>query len=149
MEHLSADKIRRGLGRFLLHQGWAWLPEVTLPNNRRADVMAIDTKGKFLIVEIKSSLQDYQTDNKWREYQPYCDMFGFCVAPDFPSEVIPDDVGLVISDSFGAELIRPYASEPLAPARRKSLTLKFATLAARRNMATLDPEAAGSWLGDY
>ena len=35
--------------------------------------------------EIKSSLEDFRTDRKWRDYLDYCDSFFFAVAEDFPA----------------------------------------------------------------
>lgn len=137
---LEALRIRRGLGRFLAHQGWVWLPEVSLPNKRRADLLAMDPKGHFLIVEIKSGLADYRADSKWQDYLPFCDYFGFGVAPEFPREIIPEEVGLLLADAYEAHQERPYHHAPLAPARRKALMLRFAGLAARKHMSALDPD---------
>ena len=46
--------------------------------------MALGPRGDLVIVEVKSSLEDFRADQKWREYQPYCDAFYFAVAPEFP-----------------------------------------------------------------
>lgn len=124
--------VTRGAARLLADLGHAPLSEVCLPNGRRADLMGLDRKGRIFIVEVKSSLEDFRTDGKWGEYLPYCDLFAFAVAPEFPRHVLPDEPGLIIADSFGGALVREPPVSPLAGARRKALTLSFARMAALR-----------------
>lgn len=124
--------VTRGAARLLIDLGYAPLAEVALPNGRRADLMAIGPKGDVLIVEVKSSLEDFRVDRKWGEYAPYCDAFYFSVAPSFPDGVLPDAPGLIVADGFGGAVVREAPLTPLAPARRKALTLAFARLAALR-----------------
>jgi hypothetical protein len=85
--------VTRGAARLLVDLGYAPLAEVTLPNGRRADLMALGPKGEIFIVEVKSSVEDFRTDQKWWEYQPYCDAFAFAVAPEFPREILPEEPG--------------------------------------------------------
>ena len=124
--------VTRGAARLLIDLGYAPLAEVTLPNGRRADLMALGRKGEIFIVEIKSSLEDFRTDLKWREYQPYCDAFAFAVGPEFPREVLPAEPGLIVADGFGGAVLREATVARLAGARRKALTLAFGRLAALR-----------------
>ena len=124
--------VTRGAGRLLLEMGYAPLLEVGLPNGRRADLMALGPKGEILIVEVKSSPEDYLTDGKWPEYAPYCDAFFFALAPEFPVGLIPPEPGLIIADGFGGAVVREPGWTPLVAARRKALTLAFARLAAFR-----------------
>ena len=72
--------VTRGAARLLVDLGYAPLAEVTLPNGRRADLMALSRKGHILIIEVKSGLEDFRVDRKWHEYMPYCDAFAFAVA---------------------------------------------------------------------
>jgi hypothetical protein len=124
--------VTRGAARLLTALGYAPLPEVTLPNGRRADLMALGPRGQIFIVEVKSSVEDFRTDLKWRDYRPYCDAFAFAVAPEFPREILPPEPGLIVADGFGGAVLREAGAEPLAGARRKALTLAFARLAALR-----------------
>ena len=91
------------------------------------------------VVEVKSGLADYRVDGKWPDYRDYCDGFLFAVAPEFPREILPEDVGLIVADSYGGELQREPPKHPLAPARRKMLTIAFAKLAAARLALLEDP----------
>ncbi|MGZ8362246.1 MAG: DNA repair putative endonuclease MmcB [Caulobacteraceae bacterium] len=126
--------VTRGAARLLIALGYAPLAEVCLPNGRRADLMALGPKGEFVIVEVKSGLEDYRADRKWGEYLDYCDAFYFAVAPEFPHAILPEGPGLIVADGFGGAVVKDAPSAPLAPARRKALTLAFARLGAMRQV---------------
>ena len=126
--------VTRGAARLLIDMGYAPLLEVCLPNGRRADVMAIGRKGDIVICEVKSGIEDYRCDLKWREYGPFCDAFYFATAPEFPHDVLEGDCGLMVADGFGGAVVREATPNPLAPARRKALTLAFARLGAMRTL---------------
>ena len=128
----TTEAVTRGAMRLLAALGWAPLVEVPLPNGRRADLLALSPKGEFAIVEVKSGVLDYRCDMKWGEYAPYCDTFYFAVAPEFPREILAQGPGLIVADGFGGAIITPASPAPLAPARRKALTLAFGRLAALR-----------------
>lgn len=125
-------EVTRGAARLLVGLGFAPLAEVSLPNGRRADLMALGPKGEVAIVEVKSSLEDYRVDRKWGEYAPFCERFYFAVAPEFPRHILPEGPGLIIADGFGGAILTDSPHIALAPARRKALTLAFARLAAMR-----------------
>ena len=132
--------VTRGAARLMLDLGYAPLLEVGLPNGRRADVMALGPRGDIVIVEVKSGIEDYRVDRKWHEYSPFCDAFYFAVAPEFPDGVLPDEPGLIVADGFGGAVVRDAPLRPLAPARRKALTIAFGRLGAMR---TLRDQTAG------
>jgi len=131
----------RGLGRLMRSFDFACIPEVTLPNQRRADLCGLGRNGEIWIVEIKSSIEDFRTDGKWQDYLDFCDCFYFATLPDVPADIFPDSVGLVISDGFGADVIRESPVDKLAAARRKALTLRIARHAAHRLHNAVDPAA--------
>ncbi len=137
-----AVAIQRGVLRVLRERGFAAMFEVTLSNARRADVMAIGRTGEIWIVEIKSSLEDFRADGKWRGYRDYCDRLLFAVARDFPADVLPADTGLILADPYGGEIIRDAPEHKLSGARRKAVTLRFAHACARQLHALRDPDPA-------
>jgi hypothetical protein len=139
-EALRAALLCRGVCRALDQLGYAALVEFPLVNGRRADVLALSQGGEFIIVEIKSSIADFRADRKWGFYRDYADRLYFAVANDFPSGLIPEECGLIVADGFGAAIIRNGELSPLAPARRRALTLRFARLAASRLRRHLDPQ---------
>jgi hypothetical protein len=127
-------EVTRGAARLLVGLGFAPLTEVTLPNGRRADLMALGPRGEIAIVEVKSGPEDFRVDRKWGEYAPFCEQFYFAVAPDFPRQILPDGAGLIVADGFGGAILVDSRPIALAPARRKALTLAFARLAAMRSL---------------
>ena len=128
----TTQVVTRGAARLLVALDYAPVAEVCLPNGRRADLMALGPRGDLVIVEVKSGPQDYLADRKWGEYLPWCDAFYFAVAPEFPRALLPEEPGLIVADGFGGAVLRDAPSIPLAPARRKALTLAFGRLAAMR-----------------
>jgi len=61
------------------------------------------------------------------------------VPADFPRDILPNHVGLIVADRFGAEIMRPALYANLAASRRKALTLQVARCIARRMHRLLDP----------
>ncbi len=130
----------RGVRRALTDLGYESLAEFGLANRRRADVIGVDEKGGFVIVEVKVTTTDFLGDSKWPTYREFCDSLYFAVPPDFPADILPDDCGLMLADEYGAEIVRAAPRHPLHGSRRKALTLKFARAAAGRLMRETDPQ---------
>lgn len=130
--------VTRGALRVLARAGLAALTEAPLPDGRRADLMALGPDGVVWIVEVKSGLADWRADEKWRDYQQWCDYFAIAVDERFPLDTLPREVGVIVADRFGGALVRTAEQSALAPARRKALTLRFARLAAARHMVAED-----------
>ena len=141
------DAVRRAAARFCLAMGWAPVHEMTLPNGRRADIMALRPDGGFVCIEVKSGLRDFQADLKWPEYRDFCDALFFAVDADFPDRLIPEETGLIVVEAREAALIREAPSHPLAPARRRALLQRFAVLAAMRLAVAEDPAALAELRG--
>jgi hypothetical protein len=137
----TAAAVQRGVCRMLRMAGFAMLTEFVLASGRRADVIAISSKGRILIVEIKSSLADYRADAKWPEYWAFCDQLFFAVPTDLDPDIIPAEAGLIVADAWGAEIVRCPTERPIPAARRKSLTLGLARAAALRLHSAQDPRA--------
>jgi len=135
----TALAVQRGASRLLRDMGFASLPEFCLASGRRADIIGISGEGKIWIVEIKSSLQDYRSDQKWQEYGDFCDRFFFAVPQSLEPEIIPYEAGLIVADRFSAEILRQPMEFCLHASRRKALTLQFARAAALRLHGLYDP----------
>jgi hypothetical protein len=142
----GAPPVARGVSRLFLRNQIMVQPEVSLRNNRRADLMGLTIKGEIIIVEIKCSRADLLGDQKWPEYLEYCDRFfwavpaGFDIGPLHSDAFMPERAGLIIADAYDAEIARPAALVPVAPARRKTETQRLARLAMRRLMGIADPD---------
>lgn len=136
----TALRVQRGVMRFLREQhDLCCYAEVPLSNGRRADVVALGPKGEVWIVEIKSSLLDFQADGKWPFYKDFCDRFFFAKPPELDPDIFPPAEGLIAADAHGAAIVRAAAWVPLPPARRKALILRLARLGADRIHALMDP----------
>jgi hypothetical protein len=135
----AALEIARGTGRLLFSHGLACIPEVPLANGRRADLVAISESGDLTIVEVKSCLADFRSDQKWHEYRDFCDHLYFSVSPVFPAEVLPEDAGLILADAYGGEIVRAAPRTPLSAARRKAMLIRIAKLGAARLQRASDP----------
>ena len=133
--------IRKGVGRLMITYGYTVLPEITLPTGRRADLVCLSPKGLIWIIEIKSSVADYRADSKWQDYLIHCDEFSFATGPDVPPEIFPDETGLMVSDIYGGDIIRPASTNKISPAARKSVYLACARTGAQRLHYLEDPGA--------
>jgi hypothetical protein len=134
--------IRRGVCRRLRAEGLALIPEVTLRSGRRADLVALGHDGTITIVEIKSSIEDFRADTKWRDYCLHSDHFYFATGPHVPPAIFPLEAGLIVADPYGAEILRPSPCERLSAARRKEMLVRMARAGAHRLHDLEDPDFA-------
>jgi len=134
--------LARGVCRHLASHGFAVIEEFTPERGKRVDVMALGPKGALWVVECKSSRADFMQDAKWEGYLDWCDRYFWAVGPDFPTELLPEETGLIIADAYDAEILRMPPEVKLAAARRTAVTRKFAAQAARRLQALRDPDSS-------
>ncbi len=149
---LCAIDVARGVTRMLLRHDLVAMSEVPLDGNRRADLMAIDSRGQIVIVEIKVSRADLLGDGKWTDYLGCCDRFywaipaGFDASPLDGTAFLPARTGVIVADRYDAAIVREAHSEPLAATTRKRATLAFARRAGRRLIGVIDPDAEAGFL---
>src|SRR3954454_18815669 len=136
----TAALLARSTCRALEQLGYASLLEFPLANGRRADILSLGKSGDLIIVEIKSSVADFRADRKWAAYREFADRLYFAVPNEFPALLIPEECGLIVADTFGAAVLRHGVATPLAAARRRAVTLRFAMTAATRLRRHLDPQ---------
>ncbi len=127
--------VRRGVQRLLAEMGAHVIPELSLATGRRADLVALTRQGDFWIIEIKSSVQDFMTDRKWPDYRLHSDRFFFASHPDVPTEIFPAECGFILSDGYGAEMLREAPEHRMAGATRRAMMLRFARAGAARLLA--------------
>jgi hypothetical protein len=135
----AALTIARGVRRFLRARGFSSVTELPLVDGRRADIVAVNSEGEVLIVEIKSSAADLRADRKWRDYVACCDRLYFAISEATPVEIMPADAGLIVADPYGAEIVREADLQRMAPSSRRALLLRFAQAAADRLHRLFDP----------
>ena len=127
--------VRRGVQRLFLQMGATLIPELCLVTGRRADLVALMQNGDIWIIEIKSSIEDFRVDRKWPEYRLFSDRFFFATHPDVPADIFPEECGFILSDGYGAEILRDAPEHRLTAPTRKALTLRMARTGAARLMA--------------
>ncbi len=131
--------LARGVCRYLVAHDFVSVEELIPARGLRVDVMALGPKSEVWIIECKSSRADFAGDQKWQGYLEWCDRYFWAVDEDFPTDLLPEDTGLIIADSYDAEIIRMAPEDKLAPARRKVMVQKFARHAAMRWHTARDP----------
>jgi hypothetical protein len=136
---MPGQLLARGVGRHLRSLDFVSVEELVPTPGLRVDVMALGPKGEIWVIECKSGRADYLSDAKWQGYLDWCDRFFWAVDTDFPTELLPEETGLIIADAYDAEVIRMGPETKLAPARRKVVVQKFARHAAVRAQAARDP----------
>ncbi|PZN54764.1 MAG: DNA repair protein MmcB-related protein [Proteobacteria bacterium] len=127
--------VRRGVQRLLTSMGAHVLPELSLATGRRADLVALTRSGDIWIIEIKSSVEDFRVDRKWPEYRLHSDRFFFATHPEVPAEIFPEECGFILSDGYGAEILREAPEHRMAAATRRAVTMRFARAGAARLLA--------------
>lgn len=137
----TALSVARGTSRLLRSLGFSCIAEMSLASGRRADLVGLGADGELLIVEIKSSIEDFRVDQKWPEYRWHCDRLFFATAPHVPLEIFPADAGLILADGYGAEIVRAAPEHRLPGATRRSMLLRYARTAALRLQTLTDPAA--------
>ena len=144
---LCAADVARGVARLLLRHDLVAMGEVPLDGGRRADLMALDSRGQIVIVEIKVSRADLLGDGKWTDYLAHCDRFFWAVPAGFNlalfegEALLPQRCGLIVADRYDAAIVREAKTEALAAHVRKRCTLAFARRAGRRLIGVHDPDA--------
>ena len=133
------QRLARGVCRHLIGHDFATVEEFSPERGRRVDVIALGPKGEIWVIECKSSRADFTSDAKWEGYLGWCDRYFWAVDAGFPTDLLPEETGLIIADAFDAEILRMPPETRLAPARRTALTRRIARAAARRLQWLTDP----------
>jgi len=132
--------LARGVCRHLRSHDFVTVEELVPDRGLRVDVMAVGPKGEIWVIECKSSRADFMGDQKWEAYLDWCDRYFWAVDEAFPTELLPFETGLIIADSYDAEILRMGPESKLAPARRKVMMQKFARTTALRLQSFRDPD---------
>ena len=147
-DQTDATGVARGVMRLFARNDIWCLSEMPLRNGRRADLKGVDAKGQIVIVEIKVARADLLGDGKWPDYLDFCDRFFWALPPGLDrgpldsDDYRPDCCGVIVADSYDAEILRPAPLQPIAAARRKKELERLARAALRRHAGFVDPRCA-------
>jgi hypothetical protein len=136
---MPGQLLARGVCRHLRTHDFVTLEEFTPERGKRLDVMALGPKGELWVIECKSSRVDFTSDGKWEGYLEWGDRYFWAVDEDFPTDLLPEDTGLIVADAYDAEILRMGPETKLAAARRKAVLQRFARIAAQRLQGLRDP----------
>ena len=131
-EFVSTQRITDAIARSYYVQGDGVLREFKLKNRRRVDLVITNDKGWIIIIEIKSSPEDFLSDKKWSEYIDWADQFYFGVAHNFPIGILPKEHGIITTDGFDVYQAQPSPVQKLNGSRRNNLIRKMAKASMRR-----------------
>jgi len=117
----TGQVLARGVSRYLSTRNYVSVTEFIPTRGLRVDVLGLGPKSEIWVIECKTSIIDYQTDKKWKQYLDWCDFYFWAVDCDFPVGLLPENTGLMIADAYSAEIVRMPQVVPLSPARRRVL----------------------------
>jgi len=128
------ERISRAVMRHFYEYGESVLAEFTLKSGRRADVICLSKDDQITIIEVKSSKEDFLSDQKWPEYMAWADKFYFAVSDEFDLSLLKEhhQCGIIVTDGLAVHIERAPVYEKLAPQRRKHLIKRLALTAMDR-----------------
>lgn len=122
---MSADQLKKAAQSYLLRYGYSSHSEVGLCawGKLRADVLALNTKGKIVLCEIKSCLRDYTSDRKWHKYAEYADKAYFVVSYKTYKSFRPEHIAQIKSSGYGLLVLSPKTGYLKAVINAKTFNL--------------------------
>ena len=117
--------------RHFYDSGESVLAEFTLKSGRRADIICLSKDERITIIEVKSSKEDFLSDQKWPEYLAWADQFYFAVSDQFDLSLLHSysQCGIIITDGLSVHIT---LGGLLAPQRRKHMIRRLALVAMDR-----------------
>ena len=116
--------VSRGVQRLFLQMGMLCCRN--LPRQRPARRSRRHARqGEIWIVEIKSSIEDFRVDRKWPEYRLHSDRLFFATHPGVRREIFPEECGFILSDGYGAEILREAPEHRACPGNPQGLMLRL------------------------
>lgn len=136
-----ADTLKRASAFMFFRYRYSMTFELGLESwgSRRADVIGNKISGDIVIVEIKSSLEDFKQDHKFQSYLPYCDRMYFAFTKDVALKInknpelmarIPSRVGILVLSEYG--YMRVVKKAKIVPVELSARMLILARLAWRQ-----------------
>lgn len=87
--------LSRVVGSYYAAKNYAVFKEVGLPKLnssyrfgcKRADILCLNSKDEVIILETKSSWEDYKSDKKWPYYLDWCNKFYFVAGNELANRI--------------------------------------------------------------
>lgn len=105
--------LTKAMTLYLVDRRYSVHHEIGIKSRRRLDILSLNYKGHIIGIEVKSCIEDYRSDQKWRSYLPYVNKLYFC----FPVEMwnkhkdrlkqeIGADAGVMVVETLANGFIR-------------------------------------------
>ena len=138
MDKLSR-KIMQETLRFLSNKGYKTITEFALPNKKRVDIIALNCKKEILIIEVKSKINDFKNDKKWKKYLNYCNYFYFALNKYPKNLKIYENVGIIEINNKKNEIKKRASYVKMPEEKRNNIIFSFALSAASKFHRLIDP----------
>lgn len=113
--------LTRAVTLYLVDRRYSVHHEIGVKTRRRLDILSLNYKGHIIGIEVKSCIDDYRSDQKWRTYLPYVNKLYFC----FPAEMwdkhkerlkteIGSDAGVMVVETLANGFIRAKVVKAVA-----------------------------------
>lgn len=107
------DLLTKAVTLYLVDRRYSVHQEIGVKTRRRLDILSLNYAGHIIGVEVKSCMEDYKSDQKWRTYLPYVNKLYFC----FPSDMwqkhkdrlkreIGTDAGIIVVETLANGFVR-------------------------------------------
>ena len=136
----SSRKIQQKTMQFLILKGFKVLSEFALPNKKRVDIIAINSKKKIIIVEVKSDKSGIKHDKKWKNYLNYCNYFYFACNDKLKDLNFSKYIGVIQNNSKSIKIIKKSKYKKLQKNKINKLIFKIALSATSKFHRLIDPE---------
>lgn len=133
-----ADGLKDAAQSYFLKKGYACFSELGVNSwgKLRADVLCLNLKCHIVLCEIKSSVQDYTTDNKWKGYLEYCNKMYFIfteqvyekLKPKLEKDLKGTGVGVLVLDTISGYLkaVAPASERKMLGKTKKNIVVRMA-----------------------
>jgi hypothetical protein len=134
----TAEALKKAVSFMFFKYGYSMTTELGILKwgRRRADVIGNKIGGDLVLIEVKSSVADFRTDNKWTEYLPYADRVYLAFTKEVARKIhdnpelkarIPKRVGVLVLGSDGyMKTAKPARRESVSTENRISILARLA-----------------------
>lgn len=133
-----ADGLKHAAHSYFLKKGYACFSEIGVNSwgKLRADVLCLNMKSHLVLCEIKSSVQDYSSDTKWKGYLSYCNKMYFIFTEQvyeklkarLQTDLKGTGIGILILDSISGRLkaVAPASERKMIGKLKKDIVVRMA-----------------------
>lgn len=141
---MNADHLKRYVEVYYQQKRYVTYTEIGLckGGRLRADVVAVNMGSQIIVIETKSSVQDFKSDNKYHKYLKFADKLYLAFTDEIWAKLrglVPKGIGVFSISSLGRiRVVQKAKTNSLKPEVRLNLLTRMAyrsgsTLSERKN----------------